>query len=296
MIKTDVRKIIMKNKVLYFLLATLLTTFLLIGCGAENTSTPPTESNDTSIVEDVEPTEEPSTEEQTEPEETEQPTEIVESTEEPTPEQTEEAETAEPIEEPEATYTYTDMTATKYASQSVNVRDLPDTSGNKLGGLSASQEVTITGQCNETSWYRIEYKGDVAYVSNKYLVDEKPVVEEKPVEQPAQTTDSNGLSYTVNKWGAKVYDVEPSSVDEVLALTSLTMGVAFYNHDNVFSYYYIITNTPGEPGVGWLEGMNSAQELAKAAGYDHAYSTGTTSGTVERYGHYDVIREDCYAE
>lgn len=71
-------------------------------------------------------------------------------------------------------YTYTDLDAVKYAKQSVNVRSLPTTDGEKLGALSASQEVKVTGQCNETGWYRIEFEGNVAYASNNYLVDEKP--------------------------------------------------------------------------------------------------------------------------
>ena len=54
-------------------------------------------------------------------------------------------------------YTYTDLDAIKYAKQSVNVRSLPSTDGEKLGALSALQEVKVTGQCNETGWYRINY-------------------------------------------------------------------------------------------------------------------------------------------
>ena len=160
MIKTDVREIIMKNKVLYFLLATSLTAFLLVGCGVESTDI---SASDTTQTETTEVAEEPSTEEQTESEE--QPTETVEQTEEATPEQTEEPEaTTEPTEEPapteaeetETQYTYTDLSQTMYAKQSVNVRSLPSTDGEKLGGLSTAQEVAVTGQCNETSWYRIE--------------------------------------------------------------------------------------------------------------------------------------------
>jgi uncharacterized protein YgiM (DUF1202 family) len=76
-----------------------------------------------------------------------------------------------------ASYTYADMSKTMYAKSSVNVRDLPSTDGNKLGGLSTNQEVTVTGQCNETGWYAIEYKGSTGYVSNKYLSDEKVVAQ-----------------------------------------------------------------------------------------------------------------------
>ncbi len=65
------------------------------------------------------------------------------------------------------------MSATMFAQQTVNVRDLPDTNGNKVGSLSTNDEITISGQCNETGWYRFDYNGNVAYVSNKYVGDKK---------------------------------------------------------------------------------------------------------------------------
>ena len=67
------------------------------------------------------------------------------------------------------------MDAIMYAKQAVNVRSLPCTDGEKMGGLAYAQSVTVTGQCDETKWYRILYNGEVAYVSNNYLVAEKPV-------------------------------------------------------------------------------------------------------------------------
>ena len=71
------------------------------------------------------------------------------------------------------TYTYTDMDATKYAKSTVNVRSLPISDGEDLGSLSTNDEVKVTGKCNETGWYRIEYSDGIAYVSDEYLVDEK---------------------------------------------------------------------------------------------------------------------------
>lgn len=134
------------------------------------------------------------------------------------PEVKEEPETLAPTEETETEpekpdYTYTDMSTTKYAQKSVNVRDLPNTDGAKLGALSVNQEVKVTGQCNETSWYRIEYKGSVAYVSNNYLGDNK--VEEKkpepkpennqPADNPAPAPEQPSANlescpYTLNTW------------------------------------------------------------------------------------------------
>ncbi len=73
-------------------------------------------------------------------------------------------------------YSYTDMDATMYVQKGVNVRSLPTKSGEKLGSLSTNDEVKVTGQCAETSWYRIEYNGQVGYVNNSYLGNEKVVV------------------------------------------------------------------------------------------------------------------------
>ncbi len=90
-----------------------------------------------------------------------------------------------------AGYTYTDISATKYAKSSVNVRDLPNKDGKKLGGLTTNQEVNVTGTCNETGWYRIDYNGSVAYVSNSYLVDEK--IETSVEQTPATQTTAESV-------------------------------------------------------------------------------------------------------
>ena len=206
----------MKKRLIGLLLSVMLV-FVCVGCGAEKTTTEPTETATTTSMEE-------STTKQTEeatatPEETAEPTpETKEETSEETtaetePETTETTETAEPepteepTPEPQVTYTYTDMSATMYAQQTVNVRDLPDTSGNKVGSLSANDEIAITGKCNETGWYRFDYNGNVAYVSNKYVGDEK--VEVAP---PASNNSGSGSansgsvasnwadSYPKNQW------------------------------------------------------------------------------------------------
>lgn len=75
----------------------------------------------------------------------------------------------------EAGYTCTEMTQTMYAKSAVNVRDLPSTDGKKIGSLKASQEITVTGKCDQTGWYRFDLNGTTGYVSDKYIVSEKPV-------------------------------------------------------------------------------------------------------------------------
>lgn len=112
-------------------------------------------------------------------------TEVVEESE--TVEETTETEVAEvteteaPAEEPVAEeqsspYSYTELSQTMYAQSTVNVRDLPEQSCAKLGSLSTNQEVTVTGQCNETGWYKISYNGGEGFVSDSYLGTEKVAV------------------------------------------------------------------------------------------------------------------------
>lgn len=184
----------MKKKLLMMMLAVML---LLVACG--NTDNKDTEAN-------TQQTESPSTSEtetleaDTEEETT---TEVVNTeVESEAPTQTE-SEAPQPSEEPSEpetpTYTYTDLNKTMYAKSSVNVRSLPSTDGEKLGGLSKGQEVSVSGQCNETGWYRISYNGGVGYVSSNYLVDEKPV-EETPTQpsEPSQPSEPEECPVTLN--------------------------------------------------------------------------------------------------
>ena len=136
------------------------------------------------------------------------------------------------------TYTYTDMDATMYAQKTVNVRSLPNTDGEKLGSLSTNDEVKVTGQCADTSWYRIEYSGGVAYVSNSYLGNDKVVVEQPKTEQTAQTAQSTSSEcpyplYTViDDGGTNVYFYHTEN--------SLPYSEAFWNCFNSCYDSYII--------------------------------------------------------
>ncbi len=155
----------------------------LVGCGKASEPMP---IEATEVVEEVT--------------ETETGTEVAEATE-------TEAPAEEPAaEEPSSPYSYTELSQTMYAQSTVNVRDLPEQSGGKLGSLSTNQEVTVLGQCNETGWYKISYNGGEAYVSDSYLSTEKVAVksskssasqstsqaEAQPAQEaPAETTDDN---------------------------------------------------------------------------------------------------------
>ena len=80
------------------------------------------------------------------------------------------------------TYTYTNLTTTLYASTEVNVRNLPSAEGEIIGGLKINEEVSITGKCNETGWYRIAYNGNTGFVSDLYMIENKAEMEEEKTE------------------------------------------------------------------------------------------------------------------
>ena len=99
---------------------------------------------------------------------------------------------SEAVVEPE--FTVTELNATKYATQSVNVRSGPSTDFDKIGGLTTNQEVQVTGQAS-TGWYRFTWTdGREAYVSDKYLSDEK--VEVAP---PANNNSGSGSAASDKK-------------------------------------------------------------------------------------------------
>ena len=234
----------MKKQLTGFLIGTMLLS-MCVGCGAESMTTEPTEtaeaiSTEESTSKQEEETMETSAEtaEQS-PEVTEESGEVVatatekaevttETTTEPVattePEETANSERVEipasPATEPASPYTYTDMSATMYAQQTVNVRDLPDTKGNKLGGLSTNDEITVTGQCNETSWYRFEYDGSVAYVSDKYVGESKVEVQ--------QAADGNGEKSNSGRQRVPISNFEK------------------YVWHDMGDYFFIITNNKDE--------------------------------------------------
>ena len=158
--------------------AILCAALMLTACGSKETTSNETAVTETTSVESTEIT----TTEAAVAEPTVEP--AVEPTAEPTeaPTETAPASTVEPTAEPvkttaaaDAGYTYSELNQTMYAKSAVNIRDLPSTDGKKIGSLKASQEITVTGKCDQTGWYRFDWNNTTGYVSDKYIVSEKPV-------------------------------------------------------------------------------------------------------------------------
>lgn len=186
----------------------LCAALMLTACGSKETTSNETASTETTPVESTEvtTTEAATTEPTVEP--TEAPTES-----EAAPTETAPASTVEPTAEPvvtetttaaDAGYTYSELNQTMYANSAVNVRDMPSTDGKKISSLKASQEITVTGKCDQTGWYRFELNNTTGYVSDKYIVSEKPV---------ANTVANTGNSNAIGKQYAS------NTVDDTFGIT-----------------------------------------------------------------------------
>ncbi len=78
-------------------------------------------------------------------------------------------------------YTFTDKIIEEaYTTAQIDVLNLPSKFGQKVGELGASEEIFITGICNETGWYRISYhlrfigKHIPAYIPPEYVTMTPP--------------------------------------------------------------------------------------------------------------------------
>lgn len=169
------------KRILAFILAAVMTVTMMAGCGQVVEDDPvngtPSVSDDNAVT-DPEPEVTGTPDDTSTPDTTTEPTTTEEeTTTEPTtpaPETTTEPTTEEKPETSDKNdYTVEEMSATMYATDSVNVRTGPGADFSRLGGLKKGEEVTVTGRAS-TGWYEISFDGKTGYVSNAYLTDEAP--------------------------------------------------------------------------------------------------------------------------
>lgn len=167
------------QRVLALLLAVVMTVSMFAACGnkIEDEQANVTPATDVT-PEATQPTEsEPIVTEPTpavtDPTTAEPP--VTEPTQESTTEPTEptEAPATNTTKSDDGSFTVEDMSATMYATDSVNVRSGPSADYDRVGSFKKNEAVTVTGRAS-TGWYRVEIKGGVGYVSNSYLTDKKP--------------------------------------------------------------------------------------------------------------------------
>lgn len=256
--------------------AILCAALMLTACGSKETTSNETASTETTSAET---TSVESTEATTVAEPTAEPT--VEPTEAPTeseaaPTETAPAPTVEPTVEPTETtaavdtgYTYSELNQTMYAKSAVNIRDLPSTDGKKIGSLKASQEITVTGKCDQTGWYRFDWNNTTGYVSDKYIVSEKPV---------ANTVASTGSNNTAGKQyasntGTDEFGISDAVIENFMKThgdgatgntTTITSKDAYFDRamaEQVFAMVNAERSAAGIPELAWSEDLyNIAME------------------------------------
>ena len=64
------------------------------------------------------------------------------------------------------------MSAILYARKPTKARTVPSSEGDEICSIAEGEAVTVTGYCNETGWYRIEYEGQIGYVHHRHLTEE----------------------------------------------------------------------------------------------------------------------------
>ena len=141
------------------LLAAILSATLLAGCdgggSGSSSDTPPVDSGTGSLPEvkpDPTPNPEPTPEPTPDPEPTPEPTPVPEVVTEQTP-------SGIKVEVKAGTYTTT---------ADVNLRADASTDAQQVSGAAAGTQLTGTGVC-ENGWIRVEYEGQVCYVSGDFV-------------------------------------------------------------------------------------------------------------------------------
>ena len=251
--------------------AILCAALMLTACGSKETTSNETASTETTSVESTEMT----TTEAAVAEPAVEPTEApVES--ETAPTETAPAESPAPAVEPTTApveptavstgYTYSELNQTMYAKSAVNVRDLPSTDGKKIGSLKASQEITVTGKCDQTGWYRFDWNNTTGYVSDKYIVSEKPAVNTVAANTASTQTTTTGTTDTSGEY------FDRAMAEQVFALvnaerTAAGIPALIWSEDLYNTAVQRCYENDGHagvrPGMGenYSEGQQSADEI-----------------------------------
>lgn len=284
--------------------AILCAALMLTACGSKETTSNETASTETTSAEttSVESTEVTTTEAATtEPavEPTEAPTES-----EAAPTETAPAESPSPAVEPTAAsveptavstgYTYSELNQTMYAKSAVNVRDLPSTDGKKIGSLKASQEITVTGKCDQTGWYRFELNNTTGYVSDKYIVSEKPAVN-TVVANTATAGNSNtaGNTTAATQQNTAAPAATPAPAQTTTTGTTDTSGEYFDRNmaEQVFALVNEERVANGIPALIWSEDVYN---IAVQRCYENDIHAGMRAGTSENQSEGQQTAEEIY--
>lgn len=279
--------------------AILCAALMLTACGSKETANTETTSVTAAEATSVESTEmttteaavaEPTAEPAVKPAETPTESEAAPAETAPTVEPTAEPIVAETTTVADTGYTYSELSQTMYAKSAVNVRDLPSTDGKKIGSLKASQEITVTGKCDQTGWYRFELNNTTGYASDKYIVSEKPAV------NTVASTGSNNTAENqyANNTGTDEFGISDAVIENFMkshgegntgnTTTGSTSNTSDYFDraaaEQVFASVNAERTAAGIPALTWSEDLYN---IAVQRCYEDDGHTGMRAGTSENY-------------
>ena len=277
--------------------AVLCAACMLTACGSKETTSNETASTETTSAEttSVESTEITTTEETVA-----EPT--VEPTEAPMESKTAPAESPAPALEPTAApvestavstgYTYSELSQTMYAKSAVNVRDLPSTDGKKIGSLKASQEITVTGKCDQTGWYRFELNNTTGYVSDKYIVSEKPAVNTVASTNNSNNTAGNTTAATQQNTAAPA--ATPAPAQTTTTNTTPNSSEPYFDRAMAEQIFALVNADRVANGLNALEWSEDDYNIAMQRCCEDDGHNSMRGGTSENYAFGYTSAQDAY--
>jgi len=277
--------------------AVLCAALMLTACGSKETTSNETASTETTSAEttSVESTEITTTEETVA-----EPT--VEPTEAPMESKTAPAESPAPAVEPTAApvestavstgYTYSELSQTMYAKSAVNVRDLPSTDGKKIGSLKASQEITVTGKCDQTGWYRFELNNTTGYVSDKYIVSEKPAVNTVASTNNSNNTAGNTTAATQQNTAAPA--ATPAPAQTTTTNTTPNSSEPYFDRAMAEQIFALVNADRVANGLNALEWSEDDYNIAMQRCCEDDGHNSMRGGTSENYAFGYTSAQDAY--
>lgn len=276
--------------------AILCAALMLTACGSKETTSNETASTETISVESTEmaTTEAAVAEPVTEP--------TVEPTEAPMESKAAPAESPAPAVEPttapvESTavstgYTYSELSQTMYAKSAVNVRDLPSTDGKKIGSLKASQEITVTGKCDQTGWYRFDLNGTTGYVSDKYIVSEKPAVNTVASTNNSNNTAGNTTAATQQNTAAPA--ATPAPAQTTTTNTTPNSSEPYFDRAMAEQIFALVNADRVANGLNALEWSEDDYNIAMQRCCEDDGHNSMRGGTSENYAFGYTSAQDAY--
>lgn len=180
------------KKLTALILAVIMSVTMLASCGNQVEKPPVDNPSDSDVTSGTEPTVSSDPITSSDPAVTSEPvsSDTEPSTEPDVTTSTEPTTSETPVTttEDDGSFTVEDMSATMYATDSVNVRKGPGADYDKIGRFDKNEAVTVTGRAS-TGWFRVIIDGETGYVSNAYLTDTKPSAATTTQKTPSSNDD-----------------------------------------------------------------------------------------------------------